>query len=124
MPTKSSSKQGHEGLTARDRRLVHRDMLAWKDYVDGRTKEPKGFTTVRVLLPPKPAEIKGLRKRLKLTQDGLASLLNSGTHAVRSWEQGRRTPDGPVILLFQLISRDAHVLRVARETMGLTAARA
>jgi putative transcriptional regulator len=101
-----------------------RDAQQLKDFEDGKIKTLKGWLTVRVLLPPKPAQIKGLRKRLKLTQEGLARLLNSGVYAVRSWEQGQRVPDGPAILLFQMIAKDPHVLKAARETMGLTAARA
>jgi DNA-binding transcriptional regulator YiaG len=117
MVTRTSSKAG--GYSKRDLALIKEGMLAWKDYVDGKTAEPKGFTTYRVLLPPKPIEFKGFRKRLKLTQEGLARLLNAGTFAVRSWEQGRRTPDGPVTLLFRLLQDDPNIVKAAQKTMGL-----
>jgi putative transcriptional regulator len=107
-------------MSKREIELIKRDIKDLKDFESGKIKELKGWLTVRVLLPPKPAQIKGLRKRLKLTQEGLARLLNSGVYAVRSWEQGQRVPDGPVTLLFQMIAKDAHVLKAARETMGLT----
>jgi putative transcriptional regulator len=100
-------------ISKRDLKLIERDAQALKDWEDGKTKEPKGFVTVRILLPPKPAEIKGLRRKLHLTQDGLARLLNTGVYAVRSWEQGQRTPDGPVSLLMRLILADPAVKKAA-----------
>ena len=42
-----------------------------------------------------PKQIKALRKRLKLSQEGLARKLDVSTAAVQFWEQGKAKPCEP-----------------------------
>jgi len=54
-----------------------------------------------------PAEIKAARKRLGLTQSGLARALRlsekSGADTVRFWESGRNPISGPAIVAIELM---------------------
>ena len=48
-----------------------------------------------------PAELKAIRKTLKLTQQGMADALGLSLGAIRKYEQGDRPIPGPVILLLE-----------------------
>lgn len=59
------------------------------------------------VLPPPPEpmsaeDVKDLRDRLNLSQAVLAHCLNVSPKLVQAWEAGRRTPDGPALLLLRL----------------------
>lgn len=47
--------------------------------------------------------IKAARTELGLTQAALAKKLGVSSHAVESWEQGRRTPSIPTMKLLEFI---------------------
>jgi putative transcriptional regulator len=51
------------------------------------------------------SEIRLLRKRLKLSQTVLASVLNTSPSTVRKWEVGDKKPSGPSLKLLHLIDR-------------------
>ena len=58
-----------------------------------------GSKTTRLSFTPnivvRPGDIKALRKKLELSQQELALLLDVGVDTVRKWEQGRNKPEGP-----------------------------
>ena len=57
-----------------------------------------------------------LRARLKLSQPLFAQALNVSPETVRSWEQGKRHPDGAALRLLQLTEkRPALLLSMVRE---------
>lgn len=60
----------------------------------------------RVLPPPSPAEIRAVRKRLGMTQSAFAARFGISVETVRNYEQGHRTPTGPVRVLLQVIARE------------------
>jgi len=70
------------------------------DYVEGRSKNLKGFRKRLVL---SPLQIKQIRKTLSLTQDLFADVLHINVATVRGWEQGLRCPDGPATALMMLL---------------------
>jgi DNA-binding transcriptional regulator YiaG len=85
-------------------------------HAQGRVKEPKGFIKRLVL---NPGFIKQVRHKLELTQREFARLLGVEVSAVESWEQGRRTPDGPVTAMITLLSKHGqmrHWLEELRRT--------
>ena len=43
--------------------------------------------------PPSPEEIKGIRKKLRLTQAEFAEKFRIDLTTLRNWEQGRRHPE-------------------------------
>jgi len=62
-------------------------------------------------LPPPPTPVDGggirrLRTRLKMSQAVFARYLNVSTKLVQAWEAGRRTPDGPALLLVRLVEQN------------------
>ena len=46
-----------------------------------------------------PIDIKGIRAGLQLTQEQFARLLGISVNTLRNWEQGRRVPEGPAMVL-------------------------
>src|SRR2546430_12412593 len=63
--------------------------------------------------PPRPVDgggIKRLRRRLKMSQAVFARCLNVSTKLVQAWEAGRRTPDGPALLLVRLVDKNPALL--------------
>lgn len=62
-------------------------------------------TTVKA--PPKydAAAIRQLRERLRVSQEVFAQMMNVSLGAVRSWEQGDRTPSGAIQRLLHIFDR-------------------
>src|SRR5688572_26833752 len=50
-------------------------------------------------------DIRGIRERLKLSQQVFADALNVSLGTVRSWEQGTRVPEGPSVRLLELAQK-------------------
>lgn len=61
---------------------------------------------------PSPVDVVRLRKRLELTQEQFAARFGFSVATLRHWERGDRTPQGPALVLLNLIDRDPNgVLR-------------
>jgi putative transcriptional regulator len=69
-------------------------------------------TTSRI---PVPAEIdvKGIRKKLGMTQAQFAASFGFGLDAVQNWEQGRRRPEGAARAFLKVIEREPEAVRRA-----------
>jgi putative transcriptional regulator len=64
---------------------------------------------------PRRVEVKTIRKRLGMTQAEFANTFGFTVHAVRNWEQGKRTPEGAARVLLAVIAREpAAVVRALR----------
>ncbi len=48
---------------------------------------------------------KMIRERLGLSQTKFAKLLGISTSTLQNWEQGRRSPDGPAIVLLNVAAK-------------------
>lgn len=72
------------------------------------------ITARDVEVDPPPAysaeHIQRIRKRLLLSQQVFAGMLNASPSAVRAWEQGQREPDGPTRRLLQVAERHPDAL--------------
>ena len=55
---------------------------------------------------PTPVDVASLRKRLDLTQEQFAARFGFSVATLRHWERGDRTPQGPALVLLNLIDRD------------------
>ena len=78
-------------------------------YMEG---ERKGF---KVTLP-ESFDVRGLRKRLRLSQSRFAESFGLSVDAVRHWESGRRQPESAARALLILIAADPQfVLRSLAE---------
>ena len=53
-----------------------------------------------------PFDIKGIRKKLKVSQNTFAHLIGVNLSTLRNWEQGRRIPEGPARALLTVASKD------------------
>ena len=54
---------------------------------------------------PMPAEIRALRKKLKLSQRDAGELFKVGANAFDKYERGLVTPSGPTVQLMTLLER-------------------
>ncbi|HAL16477.1 MAG TPA: transcriptional regulator [Anaerolineaceae bacterium] len=62
-------------------------------------------------------DIKRIREKYNLTQEQFAAMLGISVRTLRNWEQGRRVPEGPAMVLLRVA--DLHpqaVLDAARQT--------
>ena len=60
-------------------------------------------------------DVKDIRKKQKLSQTELASLIGISVKTLQNWEQRRRVPRGPAVRLLQIISTDLNAVRKALE---------
>lgn len=62
-----------------------------------------------------PLDIKRIREGYNLTQEQFAAMLGIRVSTLRNWEQGRRVPEGPAMVLLQVASKHPEaVLDVVR----------
>ena len=55
-----------------------------------------------------------LRRRLKLTQHGLANVVGVSPRTVEAWEAGANKPSGPARNLLYLLAKDERVLALLK----------
>ena len=61
----------------------------------------------------KPADIRGIRERLGLSQAQFALLIGISVSTLQNWEQGRREPEGPARALLRVADRNPEALLAA-----------
>jgi putative transcriptional regulator len=62
---------------------------------------------------PSAVDVAGVRERIGFTQAQFAARFGVSVATLRHWERGDRTPQGPALVLLNLIDRDpAGVLRL------------
>ena len=66
----------------------------------------------------KPADIRGIRERLGLSQSRFAMLIGISVSTLQNWEQGRRVPDGPAQMLLRVADRHPDALLDALPKTG------
>ena len=54
----------------------------------------------------KPADIRAVRKKLRVSQSEFALMIGVNVSTLRNWEQGRRVPDGPALALLRVASKN------------------
>jgi putative transcriptional regulator len=75
----------------------------------------RGKRRVHRVTVPRQVDVKAIRRRLRMTQAQFANTFGFTLHAVRNWEQGKRTPEGAARVLLLVISREpAAVVRALR----------
>ncbi len=52
-----------------------------------------------------PLDIKRIREGYNLTQTQFAAMLGISVRTLRNWEQGRRVPEGPAMVLLQVADK-------------------
>ena len=61
-------------------------------------------------------DVNALRRFVGLTRQQFADALGISVHTLRTWEQGRRSPDRPALPSLRIAARHPRVLRVAMPT--------
>lgn len=56
------------------------------------------------------ADISALRRFVDLSQVRFAEALGISVHTLRSWEQGRRRPEGPALALLRIAARHPRII--------------
>lgn len=75
----------------------------------------RGKRRVHRVAVPRRVDVKAIRTRLEMTQDQFARTFGFTLHAVRNWEQRKRTPEGAARVLLRVIAREpAAVVRALR----------
>jgi putative transcriptional regulator len=54
----------------------------------------------------KPADIKAIRRKLRVSQSEFAHMIGINVSTLRNWEQARRVPDGPALALLRVASKN------------------
>jgi putative transcriptional regulator len=60
---------------------------------------------------PTDISVRGIRRKLKLSQEDFASQFGFTTSQIRDWEQGRSRPLGAVRAYLMIIDRDPETVR-------------
>lgn len=60
----------------------------------------------RVVPPPAPDDVKGIRQRLGLSQEQFAARFGFSVETIRNYEQGHRKPAGPARVLLRVIASE------------------
>ena len=74
-----------------------------RDIVKGKIKASRRFIY-------QSKDISNIRRKLHLSQEGIASLLRIPTATFRNWEQGRTLPDAPAQTLLQIVAKKPEAL--------------
>jgi putative transcriptional regulator len=62
---------------------------------------------------PAEVDVRAIRSRLGLTQQGFAIRFGFSVNTLRHWEQGRRVPEGPTRAYLLVIDREPEAVRKA-----------
>lgn len=97
MPTKRSRIQEAVGDTTADLRRL--------GFIDKRKQRNVKALLLKPVRRYEGKQIRELRRRVRLSQTVLASLLNTSASTVRKWEIGEKNPSGPSLKLLDMLDR-------------------
>lgn len=69
------------------------------------TAHARGNAEGVTVYEPKPVDVKAVRSRLGMTQPQFAARFGFSVATLRHWERGDRRPQGPALVLLNLIDR-------------------
>lgn len=73
----------------------------------------KGRNAGVKLYEPHQVNVSGLRERLGLTQEQFAARFGFSVATLRHWERGDRTPNGPALVLLNVIEKNPRAVMQA-----------
>jgi len=77
----------------------------------------RGETEAARTFPYDHLDIKQIREKYNLTQTQFAAMLGISVRTLRNWEQGRRVPEGPAMVLLRVADKHPQaVLDAVRTT--------
>ena len=57
-----------------------------------------------------PVSVKNIRKRLHVSQSKFAYMIGVNINTLQNWEQGRRRPEGPALVLLKIAEKDPTII--------------
>jgi len=64
-------------------------------------------------------DIRAIRDGYQLTQEQFAAMLGISVRTLRNWEQGRRTPEGPAMVLLRVAARHPEAVLETVKAIGM-----
>ena len=92
---------------------VFAELLASANEALEHARGKRSLKTTALPLPPKPMtgmQVKQARATLQASQAVFAAWLNVSTKLVQAWEANRRTPEGPALVLLNILVRQPRVI--------------
>lgn len=65
-----------------------------------------GKTQKAVVHKITPLDVKNIRKKLAMSQNEFASAFGISVSTLRHWERGDRTPNGPALVLMNVVAKE------------------
>jgi len=62
------------------------------------------------------SDIKGIRRKLHVTQERFATMLGISVWTLRNWEQGRRSPEGAAVTVLRVAEKEPDALLRSLQT--------
>jgi putative transcriptional regulator len=91
-------------------KTIFEDMMAGLEEVDAFLA---GETTGYKVNLPAEVDVKGIRKRLKMTQSRFSDTFGFSLDAVKHWEGGRRTPESSARAFLTVIAKNPNAVIAA-----------
>ncbi len=76
----------------------------------------RGGKTKAVVHEFRPVDVKNLRSRIGMSQSEFASAFGISVSTLRHWERGDRTPQGPALVLLNVVAREPEAVLKALGT--------
>lgn len=73
----------------------------------------EGGPTEARLYRPHAVDVKALRRRIDMTQEQFAARFGFSVATLRHWERGDRSPQGPALVLLNVIERNPDAVMAA-----------
>ena len=70
---------------------------------------------------PEPVDVAALRRRVGMTQEQFAARFGVSVATLRHWERGDRRPQGPALVLLNLIDREPDAVLRLLDKAGMAA---
>ena len=65
-----------------------------------------GKETKIIVHKPKPVDVKAIRKKAGMTQKQFSDVFGLSVGTLRHWEQGARNPQGPALVLLNVMDKN------------------
>jgi len=66
----------------------------------------KGKKTTAIVHKYKPVDVKNIRTMVGMSQSEFASAFGISVSTLRHWERGDRTPNGPALVLLNVVAKE------------------
>ena len=82
---------------------IKRGLLEAIEYAEGHSPATRTHR-------PRPVDVKALRTKISMTQEQFAARFGFSTATLRHWERGDRAPNGPALVLLNVIAHNPNAV--------------